>query len=85
VLLVSLFGREMLAYTARFIDENGVPVIAPNFSSGTPPEVHFENMGSALIASFNIFYNEEWHIVMLEFARVTRVSFVYFVISVILG
>jgi hypothetical protein len=85
VLLVALFGREMLAYAARFENVDGEMEVAQDYHHGHPPSIHFEDLGSALMAAFNIFYNEEWHIVMLQFARVTNVSFVYYVIFIIFG
>lgn len=31
---------------------------------GEPPVIHYETFGNAILASLNIFYNEEWHISM---------------------
>lgn len=47
--------------------------------------INFDDIGSAIMASVNIFYNEEWHISMYKYGRKTKVSFVYYVFSVILG
>lgn len=47
--------------------------------------IYFDDFGSALMASVNIFYNEEWHVTMYKYARVTKVSFVFYIFSVILG
>jgi hypothetical protein len=84
-LFVAFYGRELLAYEARFVEEHGEPIIAEDFKEGQPPFIHFEDLGSALMAAFNIFYNEEWHVIMFEFARVTKLSIVYYVIFILLG
>lgn len=47
--------------------------------------IYFDDFGSALMASVNIFYNEEWHVTMYKYARQTYVSFFYYILSVILG
>lgn len=47
--------------------------------------VNYDDFGSALMASLNIFYNEEWHITMYKYARNTIISFVFYIFSVILG
>jgi hypothetical protein len=47
--------------------------------------IYYDDFGSALMASVNIFYNEEWHVTMYKYARETNVSFVFYILSVILG
>ena len=47
--------------------------------------IHYNDFGNSVMASFNIFYNEEWHVTMYKYARVTKVSFVFYIFSVILG
>lgn len=87
VLIVTLYGRELMAYRARFsYDENGKYIIAPDPKLGAPPSIHFEDFGSALMTSFNIFYNEEWHITMYEMARTEQfISIIFFVFMILFG
>ena len=73
----------MLAYKARF-EENELGISELNMH-GEPPEIHFETFGNALLASFNIYYNEEWHIAMFSFARATHLSIVYYVFAILIG
>jgi hypothetical protein len=74
---------ELLAYKARFkFEESEISEI--NFH-GHPPEIHFETFGNALLASFNIFYNEEWHKAMFSFARATNLSIVYYIFAILIG
>jgi hypothetical protein len=42
-------------------------------------------MGNALIAAFNVFYNEEWHMAMFQLARTTALSILHYVIFIIMG
>jgi hypothetical protein len=81
----ALYGRELLAYSARF-DESGSHItIAKDFRHGHAPLMHYEDFGSSLMSALNVFYNEEWHISMFEFARVTNLSIVFYVPLIILG
>ncbi len=52
---------------------------------GEPPEIHYDTLGSALIAAFNIFYNNEWHIAMFELARVSHLSIGHYVVFIVFG
>ncbi len=67
VIIFALYGMELLAYKSRYeINEEG---ISEYNIHGEPPEIHYETFCNALLASFNIYYNEEWHFTMFEFAR----------------
>lgn len=47
--------------------------------------IHYNDFGNSVMASFNIFYNEEWHLTMYRYGRVTPISFIYHIISILLG
>lgn len=86
VVIVSLYGMELLSYRARFLyDSQGYPRTATDFKQAVPPTIHYENFGNALLASFNVFYNEEWHVSMFEHARMTNSSIPYFVLVILMG
>ena len=73
----------MLAYKARFeITEGEVSELNLH---GEPPVIHYETFGNAILASLNIFYNEEWHISMFEIARGTSLSIVFYVCAILIG
>ena len=46
--------------------------------------IHYNDFGNSLMGAFNIFYNEEWHLTMFRYARVTALSFIFHIISIIL-
>lgn len=85
IIFIAIFGRENLAYSARFHVVDGEKEIAHDMAHGHPPVIHYEDFGSALMAAVNIFYNEEWHIIMFDFARVTNTAIIFYVIFIMLG
>ena len=85
ILFIAIFGRENLAYSARFHLVDGEAEVAHDMQTGHPPVIHYEDFGSALMAAVNIFYNEEWHVIMFEFARVTKTAVAFYVIFILLG
>jgi len=85
VLIFALYGRELFSYRARFeLDEKGESHVSS--THGHPPVIHYESFGNSLLAAFNIYYNEEWHLSMYEFARTNEVTtIIFYVITVIIG
>ena len=47
--------------------------------------IYYDDLGSAIMAVVNIFYNEEWHITMYKYGRHTQASIVFYIICVIFG
>ncbi|CAD8074658.1 unnamed protein product [Paramecium sonneborni] len=47
--------------------------------------IHYNDFGNSLMGAFNIFYNEEWHLTMYRYGRVTPISFIYHIIFILLG
>jgi hypothetical protein len=83
VLVIALYGQEFLAYRAFFEkNHHGELELAHH---GEPPELHFDDFGNSLLGSFSIFYNEEWHISMYQYGVATKLSLVYYVITIVLG
>jgi len=69
VLLVALIGRELLS----------------DIQEDQSINIYYTDFGSSLMAAFNIFYNEEWHITMYRYARKTPLSIIFYVLSIVLG
>ncbi|CAD8084517.1 unnamed protein product [Paramecium sonneborni] len=64
--LISIIGQELFAHYVQRTDEI---------------EIHFNGIGNALMAVFNIFYAEEWHVTMYQHALSKPASsFIFFLI-----
>ncbi|CAD8086353.1 unnamed protein product [Paramecium sonneborni] len=64
--LISIIGQELFAHYVKRTDEI---------------EIHFNGIGNSLMAVFNIFYAEEWHVTMYQHALYKPASsFIFFLI-----
>ncbi|CAD8172269.1 unnamed protein product [Paramecium octaurelia] len=64
--LISIIGQELFAHYVQ---------------GSTEIEIHFNGIGNSLMAVFNIFYAEEWHVTMYQHALYKPVSsFIFFLI-----
>lgn len=82
-LIVALFGRELFAYRIRFL--GGVDGIY-DMKDGESYPVNYDNLGHALMGSFNIFYNEEWHMCMYLYTKANEsASIIFFVFAIMFG
>jgi hypothetical protein len=81
-----LFGRELFSHNIRV--DHSTPahrLLSSSGGGGSAPIFHFDDMGNALMVVFNIYYKEEWHHSMYEFATVMPVSsFIYFLVCIVL-
>jgi hypothetical protein len=89
VLIIALYGRELLAYRGRFIEgDYEHEDIAPDYTDpeAEPPRMNYEGFGNSIMAAMSIFYNEEWHAAMFKFARIYPVSaFMFYILCILIG
>jgi hypothetical protein len=84
VLTLALYGQELFSYRARFSMEPNGYVKADN-AHGHPPSINYEGIGNSLMAIFNIFYNEEWHVAMFWHARTNeQTAIIFYVVTILL-
>ncbi|CAD8060541.1 unnamed protein product [Paramecium primaurelia] len=69
IFLMSIFGKHILQ----------------NKMSEQNMTIYYNDLGSAIMAVVNIFYNEEWHITMYKYGRNTEASIVFYILCVIFG
>ncbi|CAD8064649.1 unnamed protein product [Paramecium sonneborni] len=69
IFLMSVFGKQLLQY--KMSEQNMT--------------IYYDDLGSAIMAVINIFYNEEWHITMYKYGRYTQASIVFYIICVVFG
>ncbi|CAD8058415.1 unnamed protein product [Paramecium primaurelia] len=69
---------------AIFIALVGNALLKQQLSDHETP-IHYNDFSNSLMAAFSIFYNEEWHLTMYRYGRVTPISFIYHIISILLG
>ena len=82
VLLSSLYGMNIFAYTVRLDGEE----IATDLQKGSAPRLNYDTFLESLMTTVLIFLNEEWHIIMFQYMRAFgNVAAIYFIFVLIFG
>ena len=81
ILLASLYGMQLFAYTVRLEGDN----ISNDLLHGETPRLNYDTFLESVMTTTLIFLNEEWHVVMFQYMRAFGGKGAIYFILVVLG